>query len=251
VIYFQKRKKLLKKLSLIFITPYGAKSIKQFEEVKNKIGLSMVHVFWKEDDYEEDSLETEDRNSNTILFILKEILKDESEGKIEAIDEYTKHTIKSFITFISNDFKSTIEEELEGDLKRDIIYDVDRFMEKYSSELNQNSLSLVKNFTKYIQKNHKNLICRHSRNHPVSIMVNEKSGKIFSLSKSGRGLIIQLVYKHHPLSSDIIDNIISLLIADTFITQNGDRTITVKKESDLTAIDIEKIFSLFISKIQL
>ena len=100
-------------------------------------------------------------------------------------------------------------------------------------------------------ENHKNLICRHSRNHPVSIMVNEKSGKIFSLSKSGRGLIIQLVYKHHPLSSDIIDNIISLLIADTFITQNGDRTITVKKESDLTAIDIEKIFSLFISKIQL
>ena len=28
--------------------------------------------------------------------------------EIEAIDEYTKHTIKSFITFISNDFISAI-----------------------------------------------------------------------------------------------------------------------------------------------
>lgn len=47
----------------------------------------------------------------TIADLLSRILREESIGKIEPIYDYTKHTIKSFISFIYSGFKSYKEEK--------------------------------------------------------------------------------------------------------------------------------------------
>ncbi|MBK9353669.1 MAG: hypothetical protein IPN09_06815 [Bacteroidetes bacterium] len=45
--------------------------------------------------------------------ILKNIDDKEAKAETEAINEYTKHTIKSFIQFVENDFKSEKQEQKE------------------------------------------------------------------------------------------------------------------------------------------
>ena len=85
----------------IYLTPEDdnySNEFKSFLETENK-----THLVWKNKISDNDS----------IYNILKELIENESKGIIEAINEYTKHTIKSFIMFIENDFKSEKQEEKE------------------------------------------------------------------------------------------------------------------------------------------
>ena len=114
----------------IYITP----NIKDFSEEFKSLERSghSHHYAWNKDETNSlDKLEnTQDNTGKTndnisIYDILKTIIHDESKGEIEAINEYTKHTIKSFIQFIANDFKSEQQEEKE----RKELSEPDRYVE--------------------------------------------------------------------------------------------------------------------------
>lgn len=86
------------KIKYIYVTPNKGydEVFKKFQKIKD----NSSHIYWSQK-------QNEDEKSNlNIKSILEEIIEDENFGKIEAINEYTKHTIKSFIQFIANEFKS-------------------------------------------------------------------------------------------------------------------------------------------------
>jgi hypothetical protein len=48
---------------------------------------------------------------------LIELLNQEANGEIDAISEYIKQTLKSFVAFIKNNFRSYVEEEIKASNK--------------------------------------------------------------------------------------------------------------------------------------
>ena len=66
--------------------------------------INKKHIFWKDSNIS---------NESALIKILKNIIKKEAETEIDPINEYTKQTIKAFIQFIENDFKSEKQEQKE------------------------------------------------------------------------------------------------------------------------------------------
>lgn len=93
-----------KLVSVIFVTPDGKKCKNEFSEFKNT--ANKIHLFWniKSND------STQTKNDIYVSEIIREIIEKES----KPIDAYCKYTLKAFLEFIENDFKSTIEEESES-----------------------------------------------------------------------------------------------------------------------------------------
>jgi hypothetical protein len=85
-------------VSVIFVTPGGKDSIKEFDDLKET--NNKIHLFWNS---------TSTTGNVSISKIIKDILGKES----QPIDAYCKYTLKAFLEFIENGFKSTITEELE------------------------------------------------------------------------------------------------------------------------------------------
>ncbi|ADI73373.1 hypothetical protein Metev_0458 [Methanohalobium evestigatum Z-7303] len=79
------------KVIMIFLTPTGRHSqlLNEYENLsQDMLGKNeKVWVYWADDE-------------NTITDLLRQILKDESEVKIDPITDYTKHTLKAFIRHI-------------------------------------------------------------------------------------------------------------------------------------------------------
>lgn len=96
-------------VSFIFLTYSDSKSaVNEFQHLITNlahVGLEVpcFHQVWGGG--EKGSIEV------TIVDMLGNLLKDETEGKIEPIYEYTKHTIKSFMSFIYSGFQSYKEEK--------------------------------------------------------------------------------------------------------------------------------------------
>jgi hypothetical protein len=177
-------------LSIIFISPYGEKAVAEFERVQKRLTIPSMHIYWSVDDDVE-------KSSPTMTEFLKAILIQEAHGDIDAIDEYTKSTLKSFIQFIDNGFKSYIEEELESQTVRDIGYDFHGYREKYQGILSKNSWTIAEQFQAVVKSMYDDVIVRYTRTHPVSILVKDRSAvtKIFSLTRTGRSLYVNLVYR--------------------------------------------------------
>ncbi|WP_182103210.1 PD-(D/E)XK nuclease family protein [Niallia taxi] len=96
-------------VAFIYLTHSGSqRAINEFNELLPTLeieGLSVpcYHLFWGGEELE--------RLEITLVDLLSRILKEETVGKIEPIYDYTKHTIKSFISFIYSGFKSYKEEK--------------------------------------------------------------------------------------------------------------------------------------------
>ena len=90
---------LTKSLSEITVKEFEAfnENISNFVEIK-----STIHLPWKI---------TKNNPNNSVVEMLQSLLQLEAIGSIDPIHEYTKYTIKSFMNFINNDFKSYIEEK--------------------------------------------------------------------------------------------------------------------------------------------
>lgn len=154
-----------KKLSLIYIAPDKEKSNTNYDTfVKSFPEALSVPVYWNTND-------KNDENKNIGLSQdLKDILKDEQEAAIEPIAEYTKQTIKSFITFIDNDFRSSIEEELEGvkNKPRKEFKTEDEFFEFHRNEkgIPDNIIDIGRRISDYINEEYAGkLIHRYSPTH--------------------------------------------------------------------------------------
>lgn len=135
------------KLSLIYIAPDKEKSMENYEKFVEKFPEALsVPVYWN----------TNDDNDERIGLSqdLRGILMDEQEAIIEPIAEYTKQTIKSFITFIDNDFRSSIEEELEGvrNKPKKTFKTEDEFFEFHRTEkgIPENIIDLGKQISEFI-----------------------------------------------------------------------------------------------------
>lgn len=89
------------KLHSIYVSPNTNDFITEFEdtEVDRVIKKNKTQIYWN--------------GKESISNTLKEILHEETNAKIEPINEYTKQTIKAFIQFIENDFKSEKQEQKE------------------------------------------------------------------------------------------------------------------------------------------
>lgn len=193
-----------KMLSVIFVTPDSQKASDEFKsyDTQDEYNVPKVHLKWCSDD---------DESRSTIYDFLESILVDESRGEIEPINDYTKHTIKSFMTFISNGFRSAIEEELNGGIVRDVHDDFFGLKNKYPDCLGDKEWKLSERFNDYINDyrlSKKNLNVRYSRTHVVSVFDTDndfKNGKkFFSLSSySNTKLMIRLIFRNHKLSSEV------------------------------------------------
>jgi len=127
-------KKELEKLNIegvemysIYATPDDDKCDVEFNSL---VANNKTHIYWDNND---------DENPNTsIRSILEGLLKDENNAKIETINTYTKDTIKSFIQFIDNGFKS---EKAEEEVKKEET--VPAYIRRITKELYaQNLISL-------------------------------------------------------------------------------------------------------------
>ncbi|AEH01982.1 PD-(D/E)XK nuclease family protein [Lacinutrix sp. 5H-3-7-4] len=85
----------------IYTTPEDDKFDLEFKNLTTN--NNKTHIYWDNKD--------DEKSNTTIRSILERLLKDENNAKIETINTYTKDTIKSFIQFIDNGFKSEIAEE--------------------------------------------------------------------------------------------------------------------------------------------
>ncbi|MFZ4740878.1 MAG: PD-(D/E)XK nuclease family protein [Bacteroidales bacterium] len=197
-----------------------------FSETENK-----THLVWKHKSSENDS----------IYNILKELIEDENNGVIEAINEYTKHTIKSFIMFIENDFKSVIKEikdNKEGKGKKDIFYEIEPFIDKYGDLLSEDSLNKMSQFTDYVKNKYEKITTRHSRAHACSVIFGKK---IFGLTKVSKKLQVQLINRNPRLLN---------LLLQQYTEKIEELKLTPIKESwgykiKETDIDLETIIKLF------
>lgn len=84
------------KISQVYLTPNEKNSIESFNTYKENTldeNIFSKQVFWKSE-------------SKDVVSLLQQLIKLENEAKIEPINEYMKHTLKSFVNFIETDFKS-------------------------------------------------------------------------------------------------------------------------------------------------
>jgi hypothetical protein len=191
------RDEILRLISLIFVSPNRNALNNQFLEFENNPlhnAISKVHIYW-----DNNSTETE-----SVVDFLKQILTEEAEGECESISDYTKSTIKSFITFIRNGFKSNIQEEIYGgNGNRRIYNNLEELIQNHTNRFNRNGwnflLREVNNRLIEIYGNQ--ILMEYSRGHPISIALNTADGifwghKIFSINSGVT--TIQLIVRNHP-----------------------------------------------------
>lgn len=107
----------------IYTTPDDIKYDKEFNSLV--VNDNKIHIYWANIDKGKKTL--------SIRSILEDLLKDENEAKMDAINTYTKDTIKSFIQFIDNGFKSEIQEEVIK--KVDELESVPAYVRRVTKEL--------------------------------------------------------------------------------------------------------------------
>lgn len=166
------------KVISVYVTPDDKKYEEEFNNFTEN--QKKTHLVWIAD-YEKNKLGEDEEAEKVISIykILKEIITDESNCKIEAINDYTKHTLISFIKFIENDFKSQIKEKQEtkeGQIQRDILYNLNTFIDKYEHLLNRESIEQVKKVYEHFSIL-PNFTIRHSKTHPLAAIYNGK--KVF------------------------------------------------------------------------
>jgi len=172
----------------IYLTPDEGKYTKEFNAAKVNLNNS-YHLKWKSN---------VENDESSILKILYGLLKDEVEGKIEPLNEYTLHTIKAFCLFIENEFRS--ERQLdkakkEGLFMKDLHNNIESYKEKYPGIVDQKSMLIIEDFIKYIEA--LPLVSfRLSKTHPITVLYNNK--KIFGLNRSGKSLVYDIVYRNYP-----------------------------------------------------
>ncbi|MBK8701158.1 MAG: PD-(D/E)XK nuclease family protein [Saprospiraceae bacterium] len=98
----------------LYVTPDNQKFDEEFQAFKE---LKKAHIKWilYSEKLNEDKEEEEEENLNnvftqSIYSILNSIISDENQSKIDPINDYTKQTIKAFVKFIENDFKSQLRD---------------------------------------------------------------------------------------------------------------------------------------------
>ncbi len=139
--------KIKKLISYIYISPESnaTKDIFQTFHSEEK-DCPKLPLFWKEDSSENKS------ESNTVLQILKDIVRDSQLGDIEPVHQETVYLLRSFINFIESGFRTRLEEKVSGKKIPNVYKDFDLFSEKEKYLLSEESSDLTKKFLNFVQK---------------------------------------------------------------------------------------------------
>lgn len=200
--YGDAKKNIKSPITSIYITPYSQEvNQKAKEDIKKEISHltneSKFHYKWHINEDEES-----EENELVISDILRSIISDESNGKIEGVNSYTKITLISFLKFIENDFKSELiekKEDKEGKYIPKTFLNWDEFKSAYNDLLNEDSFKISESFTKYVIKNYPAFEILHSKTHPVSVYFKHGRGnKIISITSYGKNTLLHLVTKNFP-----------------------------------------------------
>ena len=178
-------------ISLIYITPQCKEAEDTYTAFQSSnTDISSCQLLWNSDDPDKE----------TIVNMLQQILRKDSVGEIEAINEYPKYTIKSFITFINNDFKSAIQEDLFGKNEIHEFDTLENLKDSKQDLLDSASWQTVEGFDQFIKTNFPFLSTKFSYHHPIAIFnsKNVKRGtKIFGFSIQNNLLVIDLILKNY------------------------------------------------------
>ena len=185
-----KIEKNIKKIDIhsIYVTPDNDGFTKEFENFKKEVNPNAFHIIWKENS----SNSIEDKKS--IKEILETILLLENQAKIDPINEYTKHTLKSFIQFIETDFKS--EKEVKRDRKNDGKYTQEFVdlnnqsnIESRLIDLKDSLISMDLNINKYTPY----VSLKNVRFPNIYFLINDLKVSIFSSAKNPNS--IRLIFR--------------------------------------------------------
>ncbi|TGL76898.1 PD-(D/E)XK nuclease family protein [Leptospira jelokensis] len=202
----------IKKLvSYIYISPDSSVTKNIFQTFhKEEKDCPKLPLFWKEDSSESKS------QSNTILQILKDIVRDSQLGDIEPVHQETVYLLRSFINFIESGFRTRLEEKVSGKKIPNVYKDFDFFCDKEKYLLTEESFDLTKEFLNFVQKNFNNIQIKHSPSHPVSISFGNQPDdkKFFSISRSGKRVFAQALLTRFPQTES------SLIQLNEFLQEN-------------------------------
>lgn len=171
------------------------------ELIKKRTNISACHMIWNQE--ENDPSDVLDSNnpwgeggSYQVSKILSYLISREARGLQDPINIYTLHTLKSFLSFIRNDFQST-STRIKPTFKKDVETDYFLFKKKdlYKHLPARDDLNYV---VEYLQKYSDKVQLQHSKTHPVSIFKKTKSGsnhgnKIIQLSRYSSGYMISII----------------------------------------------------------
>ncbi|MBL7823001.1 MAG: PD-(D/E)XK nuclease family protein [Saprospiraceae bacterium] len=135
-------------IKTIYITPSS-----RVKNSKKNFELEFIEFQQQHDPDSENSNHIKWKSANdglSLISILKSIISEETSGEIEAINEYTKHTLISFIRYIDNDFKSSFQIKREGKFQKDLFYDLETYLIKYNDNLNIAANNLLLKFSAYL-----------------------------------------------------------------------------------------------------
>jgi hypothetical protein len=166
-------KKPESKVSTIFVTPEEDVFEEEFESL-NKINPNSIHIYWNE----------------TMINLLKKIIQEENAGKIDPINEYSKHTIKAFITFIENGFQSKIDEDFG---KSNVSWN--EFKEQNQEILKKQSskTEIVEKIVAFYKQD-KKIYMRHSEDNLITVF--KDGGKRFAFKGKSKNVQIGLICRH-------------------------------------------------------
>ena len=165
-------------LSLIFLTPETKHAAAEFVEClytfkEEKIEISSLHMVW---DSEE--------NADSVASLLRNILDQEAKGMMDPIYDYTKHTIKSFLSFIYSGFQSYKEEKLQTYEKNDYGKPVISYITDYYHTVSFHEDILHDDLKKWVQNKIKEVsgLTIKNGNFDGSYIVNERNRKHYGIN---------------------------------------------------------------------
>lgn len=158
------------KIGLIYITPdFSEASNKIYKDDTEKMDFPHIHMTWNSNF---SNLSADSEKYKYVFYQLLGILDGETKGLSEPIFDFTKHTIKAFLSFIDSDFKSLKEEKGEGRWAKTVFKDFEEFISKSGFTENDRISKLGKEINDILVSNEK-LIPRFTSS-CISFSLNEK-----------------------------------------------------------------------------
>lgn len=193
----------LENIYTIYVTPDDEEYNNIWEDFKNQHKDKGKHLRWAMNDTNEDIRGDETKNNHSVDKILIQLSEKETNGSIEPIPDYTKHTVKAFLNFIDNDFQSIVDEENSGrkNEKKDRV-DKDTFFE-YISGTDENvgeQLSEVDEQLTYLKIPSFQYFTRKQKR--LSYFLNEKSKMFFFMDTNINNNTLVVNYLRNEKSKD-------------------------------------------------
>ncbi|RBP52975.1 PD-(D/E)XK nuclease family protein [Arenicella xantha] len=175
------------KVISLYVTPTGKNYSTEFMSFDNQ--RHKFHLTW-ESEADIGDLNIDDEITSSISRVIESIIYEESIGRIEAIDVYTRHTLISFLKFIESGFKSEAterKENKEGKYQRDLSHSVASLKQKKPQLINSRAWAILSDVESWLTTYESpHITYRCSKTHPISVFYDDK--KVLSLSKLGKNL---------------------------------------------------------------